>query len=68
MDEFLLDPETLYIIDFDNEEPYIRTPDGVGIYAYGDRREAEGDVCDHRRVKHFETWGDFELYRNGVTL
>lgn len=58
-----LDPEALYVIDFDDEEPYIRTPDGVGIYAYGSRDEAMGDVCEVRYVKHFETWADFDLYR-----
>lgn len=61
-----LDPETMYIVrDYDDSLLYVRTPDGVGCFWYDEdeREEAEGDVCDHKRVMHFDSNREFEDYR-----
>ena len=62
-----LDPETLYIIwdEKTADYTYVRTPDGVGCYFYdhGQRKEAEGDVCDVKRVKRFDSHKEWEDYR-----
>lgn len=66
-----LDPETMYIItDRDDSEHFARTPDGVGCYWYDEDQweEAKGDVCDHKRIMHFESHADFDQYRNGEHL
>lgn len=67
----MLDPGTLYII-LGNEDDafprhYIRTPDGRGCYWYDfdQREEAMNDVCEPRRVRHFNSVADFDRHRFG---
>jgi len=61
-----LDPETMYIIiNRDNTETFVRTPDGIGCFWYDDDQYevACGDVCDYRRVMYFDSSEEFENYR-----
>lgn len=65
--------DTLYVIDepyrdedgTEHEQTFGRTPDGLGMYWYGDEDEARGDVEQVARAAHFETYADFDEWREG---
>lgn len=66
-----LKTNTLYVIDesftddegTEHEQTFGRTPDGVGMYWYGDEDEARGDVEAVERVAHFESSREFDEFR-----
>jgi hypothetical protein len=68
MDEILLDPETLYIVENrDGSVSYGRTPDGLGMYWYDEdqKHEAQTDVCDYKRSRYFDSPREFDDFRYG---
>lgn len=62
----VLRTDTLYVIDeaYENDgesdATYGRTPDGIGMYWYGDEDEARGDVEPVVRTAFFDTHREFD--------
>ena len=58
--------DTLYVIDEpyendgDSKSSFGRTPDGIGMYWYGDEEEARGDVEPVTRTAFFDTHREFD--------
>lgn len=59
--------DTLYVIeerfscdDVDSDVTFGRTPDGVGMYWYGDEEAARGDVEPVVRTAFFDTHRKFD--------
>lgn len=59
--------DTLYVIeerfscdDEHSDETFGRTPDGVGMYWYGDEEAARGDVEPVKAVLMFDTHKEFD--------